>query len=522
MMQNTIVSSASNMVATGYWWMDTIALIMVMSFVGSLFQSLPSLIADIKDRMFGMYKRVKRRISHQQELILKDTAYISSKNNYVYRPEFRNSLHLIKAMEYYLNKQKNVTCVQMDLDNDGTGNNDYIRMKDHSLYYSSIDPVMILDNGITIRYHKTIQSEGEASGSRVMVTTITLESYKPHSYLKEFVQNVYKNYVETYFKRFDNDRELHYYTLDVEKSFSMFGSTEKASNKRELSCWRRYNLEVTRTFDSLFFDEKKNVLKLIDNFLNKSGMYQRDSIPYKMSFLLHGPPGTGKTSFIKALANKTRRHIINVALPLIETNGQLLDIFHNPDIAFFDNWTKREDTIPLDKRIYVLEDIDALSKIVQLRRDLKNTKKASESEDDHSEETDDAKDTKNIKVGPTSELKEKWKETHEKYALQSDELNLGGLLNALDGLMELTGAIVVMTTNCPEKLDPALIRPGRITKRMDLGYMSERSIRKMVEYYFDVPADDLNLRNTNKLTPAKLENICLNSADIHELEKQLQ
>lgn len=52
-----------------------------------------------------------------------------------------------------------------------------------------------------------------------------------------------------------------------------------------------------------------------------------------------------------------------------------------------------------------------------------------------------------------------------------------GLLNVLDGVVETPGRIVIMTTNHPETLDPALIRPGRIDKRINLGYM------KWVQYY---------------------------------------
>ncbi|TYZ66389.1 hypothetical protein PybrP1_009286 [[Pythium] brassicae (nom. inval.)] len=65
----------------------------------------------------------------------------------------------------------------------------------------------------------------------------------------------------------------------------------------------------------------------------------------------------------------------------------------------------------------------------------------------------------------------------------NDKLNLSGLLNVLDGVIDCPGRIVIMTTNHPEKLDPALIRPGRISKKLELGYMSGRNIQTMVEYY---------------------------------------
>merc|ERR1719474_235322 len=67
-----------------------------------------------------------------------------------------------------------------------------------------------------------------------------------------------------------------------------------------------------------------------------------------------------------------------------------------------------------------------------------------------------------------------------------DELNLAGLLNVLDGVVDSPGRIVVMTTNHPDKLDPALIRPGRINKRIHLGYVKAAAICQMTEHYMEV------------------------------------
>lgn len=53
-----------------------------------------------------------------------------------------------------------------------------------------------------------------------------------------------------------------------------------------------------------------------------------------------------------------------------------------------------------------------------------------------------------------------------------DELNLAGLLNVLDGVVDTPNRIIIMTTNHPEKLDPALIRPGRINKKVRNGEMN--------------------------------------------------
>merc|ERR1711939_932024 len=61
-----------------------------------------------------------------------------------------------------------------------------------------------------------------------------------------------------------------------------------------------------------------------------------------------------------------------------------------------------------------------------------------------------------------------------------DKLNLSGLLNVLDGVVDTPERIVVMTTNHPEFLDPALIRPGRIDQKLFLGHMKAHNVIRMI------------------------------------------
>lgn len=101
-----------------------------------------------------------------------------------------------------------------------------------------------------------------------------------------------------------------------------------------------------------------------------------------------------------------------------------------------------------------------------------------------------------------------------KMDLESDELNLAGILNILDGVVDCPGRKVIMTTNHPRNLDPALIRPGRINRKIYLGYLTPRHARSMVHHYF-ADASEAALDRfeacvpLNALTPAKLEALCV-------------
>merc|ERR1719487_16470 len=77
-------------------------------------------------------------------------------------------------------------------------------------------------------------------------------------------------------------------------------------------------------------------------------------------------------------------------------------------------------------------------------------------------------------------------------ALKKDKLNLSGLLNVLDGVVDTPERIVVMTTNHPEFLDPALIRPGRIDQKLFLGHMKAHNVIRMIEHYFQLGLDGLD------------------------------
>ena len=77
---------------------------------------------------------------------------------------------------------------------------------------------------------------------------------------------------------------------------------------------KRYQLSDEKSFGTLFFQEKEALLNTVRHFQEKTGKYAIKGSPHKLCLLLHGPPGTGKTSLIKALAHHTGRSIVNVQL----------------------------------------------------------------------------------------------------------------------------------------------------------------------------------------------------------------
>ena len=95
-------------------------------------------------------------------------------------------------------------------------------------------------------------------------------------------------------------------------------------------------------------------------------------------------------------------------------------------------------------------------------------------------------------------------------------LNLSFLLNLLDGVLETPGRIIIATSNHPERLDKALIRPGRIDINLEVGFCTRDMIVDMCRYFYD--DNTLNIREEDwvydkKITPAEMNKIMLNNFD---------
>jgi chaperone BCS1 len=71
---------------------------------------------------------------------------------------------------------------------------------------------------------------------------------------------------------------------------------------------------------------------------------------------------------------------------------------------------------------------------------------------------------------------------------KNSTLSFSGLLNAIDGLASQEGCILVMTTNHPEKLDPAFIREGRIDVSIEIKNASREQLKNMFLRFY--PEED--------------------------------
>lgn len=214
-----------------------------------------------------------------------------------------------------------------------------------------------------------------------------------------------------------------------------------------------------RNLDTIYLDKdtKKNILDDINLFLNSEKIYIEMGIPYKRNYMLEGYPGTGKTSLIFAIASK-----LNMNLSIINFGPDIDDTIFMSSIS----------NMP-DNSILILEDIDALF----VERKAKDSSKSM--------------------------------------------VSFSGILNILDGIGRKHKLITFMTTNYIDRLDPALIRPGRIDYVMHFDYVTKSQIKKMFRKFFP---DNENIESFIKeirgikTTTATLQKFFFNYRDKNILE----
>ena len=313
------------------------------------------------------------------------------------------------------------------------------------------------------------------------VTDGNLEMVKFKLYCNEHDVQHLQSFVETcnadYERRMVNKLGTHRYYFDQMIQTKTKGVQNPLPTTHLV--YTKSKFTTNRTFSNVFFEERDHVRERVNFFLTRRDWYDAKGIPYTLGFLFHGPPGVGKTSSIKAIANEGKRHILNVQLSEIKTKAQLHHLFFNDEIHVFNGVQTEKYTIPISERLYVIEDIDAMGDTV-LRREWKKPVV--------------------IKAPTGDPFMDREKE-------EKDVIDLSFILNLLDGTLEANGRILAITTNFPERIDRALIRPGRIDMIVNFKKCNLAVLQEMVRSFYDsdtvVSDESLNY----KWSPAEVNQI---------------
>jgi hypothetical protein len=205
----------------------------------------------------------------------------------------------------------------------------------------------------------------------------------------------------------------------------------------EHSHWRRLEPRRTRPLSTVVAASDPGPESLLGDmqaFLGREDWYAQRGVPYRRGYLFHGPPGCGKTTFVTAAAGRLQCSIfiLNLADPHLSDLGLLKLVSDAPP-----------------RSILLLEDVDAA-----FHEALGAARPA-------------------LAAGGT-----------QRDGAHMGQLTFSGLLNALDGVAGQEGKILIMTTNHPEKLDPALVRPGRVDMRVKFHCAPRGAIGEIFSNFF--------------------------------------
>ncbi|KAI3528398.1 mitochondrial chaperone bcs1 [Colletotrichum abscissum] len=233
--------------------------------------------------------------------------------------------------------------------------------------------------------------------------------------------------------------------------------------------WKRIMTREIRPIETVIMKEelKQTLIDDISAFLdpNARSWYVSRGQPYRRGYLLYGRPGTGKSSFSMSIAGCFGLDIYVVSLAGID-DMRLSALFAD---------------LP-QRCVVLLEDVDAVG-----------TMRARDAGNDESDLGSDAS------RGSTK---------------PHGSLSLSGLLNVLDGVASQDGRVLIMTTNHIEHLDDALIRPGRVDKKIEFGLADAEVIQKLFCTVFEYSEKEIPNAETRDKKNAGVQQLAVQFASV--------
>ena len=344
-----------------------------------------------------------------------------------------------------------------------------------SLRYNGIEMIphfkdaLLIENDIWFELSST-QPAPSTSGPKQEPILYRLSTYEHDiTWLHRFVERA----IETFEQEKRNRLGCEQYYFD------MIGSNSgqyKHVMMQNIVAFTKSKFTSNRSLQNIYLRQIDDLKQRVDFFLKRRNWYDAKGIPHTLGIVMYGVPGCGKTSTIKAIANETKRHVFNLLLSEIKTKDSLKELFYNDQVNVVIDGKLEVLNIPLKQRLYVIEDIDAMNSVV-----IKRSPEQIQKEEEH-----------RLKLEAEMEL---LKQTQGEVMARSmikgkedgltDKLDLATLLNVLDGVRETPGRIIILSTNYPERLDEALLRPGRFDMMLEFEKHACTVLHQHLEKHYD-------------------------------------
>ena len=259
--------------------------------------------------------------------------------------------------------------------------------------------------------------------------TLLIKSYSlTHSELIEWIEKI-KDIWAREWKNYLKKDTIYMFDIDWRKGIG---------GERAHTSLSKFTSNVN--FDNTFFPKKDLLVEELERFKNGKDIYEKTGQPWQYGIMLSGEPGTGKTRIVKCIANYMKRHVVNICLS---------DNFQIESLISIINGYLPIISLRCDEYIIVIEEAADQTTLLGPRDE---------------------------EIIPTHEAND---------IISKRRAYLSRLLPAIDGINERFGGMIIMTTNFIDRLDRALLRPGRSDYHLHMeGGYDRQTLWNMLKFQY--------------------------------------
>lgn len=306
------------------------------------------------------------------------------------------------------------------------------------VFPDKLDENRLLTYPIYITFETRIEEETEGKQNKkkqknrqyIKIYTIDLNAAEDFIY----IVNNYETFLTNNIANFKLCKYMHFYDSKADDGY------------RQLD----FIVSVKKNYHNVFLSEENydKIVKNIESWKKNKTQLIDQGIPNKLGFFITGIPGCGKTSLVYAIANETKKHIVSINLQDF-TNISFMSLMST-----------------IENKVVVFDDIDTYD-FTHIRTETINVE--------------------NTEIGKVHALLSSVTDKKTNYfSLSEKKMTLDTFLEVLDGYNYLNNCIVIITSNHPEKLDPAITRSGRMNHVIEFKKCDEYQFRNLFKYYIGI------------------------------------
>ena len=416
-----------------------------------------------------------------------------------------------EAIQYYINNNINTKLNKINERKQirtHMKNNYWDEETDRFMLISLNKSIILEQTDKYIIYGKTSKTQNNSDENvDIYLTTIyiyVIPFYHSYSFdeANKFIDSFIKKCIEDYDKYCHPDEDKHkLFQFDLKKirkdeDSDFITEFKKEENTRKFELSNFYMKDKSQFYDQLLLfingdispeiihllggkEKVENKIKTMKTILSKSCRRNKNVS------IFSGSPGTGKTTLIEMVASVTKRHIVNINMKLVQNSEMFNAVLDKREFN-----GKKYDNHEL---CFVFEEMDTNSELFAQREEETKEKSIKTLSSDQS---NNISSTINI---PSF--------------LKKEENGVGNILSSLDGLKKIDGLMILITTNYIDKLDKALLRPGRIDINCKLSYPSKDIVIQMIENTYETKI----ISKKQFINTEKIKDYCISPAMIQEI-----